>query len=87
MEENTYYMTTCDSIYGMMRKSFIYVTKIRQKTFVYKFINDWQIIEAGVKLKINKIETRNYIGKLDDAECFKKLDKKTLNINFCSNCS
>ena len=42
MEENTFYMTIEDSIYGMIRKSFIYVTKVRNKVFFYKFVDDWQ---------------------------------------------
>lgn len=80
MEENQYYMTIVDSIYGMMRKSFIYVTKINPKTFNYKFINDWQLVEVNRKttLKINKLETPNYRGKLTDVGAFKKLNKSTL---------
>jgi len=84
VEENTFYMTLADNTYGMMRKSFIYVTKIRKKTFIYKYIDDWQIIDAGKKLKINKIEVPNYIGKLKDTKHFKKLEKRQLDIS--SNC-
>jgi len=86
MEENTFYMTTADHIYGMMRKSFIYVTRICKKVFFYKYINDWQIIDAGNKVKIRKIEESNYIGKLKDAEYFMKVDKNQLDISNCLNC-
>ena len=80
MQENEYYITTADKIYGMMRKSFIYVTMVSKKTFYYKFIDDWQLkeVDGKTKLKINKIETPNYRGKLIDETFFKKLNKKTL---------
>ena len=86
MEENQYYMTTADSIYGMMRKSFIYVTKIRKKTFLYRFIDDWQFVEtypekrktSVTKLKVNKVEEGNYTGKLVDAPYFSKLHQDEL---------
>ena len=80
MQENEYYMTIADKIYEMPRKSFIYVTMISKKTFYYKFIDDWQLreVDGKTKLKINKIETPNYRGKLLDKDAFKKLNKKNL---------
>ena len=80
MLENEYYMTTADNIYQMMRKSFIYVHKVCKKVFFYYYIDDWQLVEVEgeTTLKINKIETPNYRGKLEDKEYFKLLKRETL---------
>ena len=73
-------MTIADEIYQMPRKSFIYVTRVCKKAFFYKFINDWQLVEKDKKthLKINKIETPNYRGKLSDVDAFKLLKRESL---------
>ncbi|MCP4664862.1 MAG: hypothetical protein GY849_00730 [Deltaproteobacteria bacterium] len=73
-------MTLADSIYQMPRKCFIFVHKVCKKVFFYYFIDDWQLVEIDGKttLKINKIETPNYRGKLEDKEAFKLLKRDTL---------
>ena len=77
MEENEFYMTVADSIYGMSRKCFIYVTKVCNKVFFYKYIDDWQLIEVDgiTKLKINEQGTGNWRGKLEDRDAFRKLKR------------
>ena len=89
MEENHFYMTTADTIYGMMRKSFIYVTKIRKKTFCYRFVNDWQFREkynpetksSKTIVKIMKVPISNFVGKLQDAEYFRKLHAEEMDLS------
>ena len=92
MKENQYYMTIADEIYGMSRKSFIYVYKVCNKVFFYNFINDWQLVEikkdgeqlSKTHLKIKKVEKNNYRGKLADKDAFKLLNRDTLVLS--SNC-
>ena len=79
MQANEYYITTADTIYGLMRKSIVYVTKIRKKTFCYQIV-DWYVFTNWVanirvdKLKIIK-HSGNHLGKLVDAPYFEIVDK------------
>jgi len=79
MKENQYYMTTAE-IYWLPRKSFIYVYKVCNKVFFYNYIHDWQLVEVNKEtiLKINKVESPNYRGKLIDADNFKLLKRERL---------
>lgn len=80
MEQGQYYMSEADNIYGMMRKSFIYVTKVCRRVFFYKYIDDWQFVEVNgqTKLKLNGQGKGNFRGKLKDGYCFMKLHKDVI---------
>jgi hypothetical protein len=77
MSEKEYYLTTADNIYGLMRKTLIYVTKINKKTFYYK-IADWR---ANNKTRQYRYEvfvhySQNRQGKLIDSAYFDHLPKE-----------
>lgn len=79
MKENRYYMNNI-GIYGMMRKSFIIVTKVNKKTFNYQFINDWSIIDNGNKVRLGKPCSVNFRGKLSDKEYFRELENNSFEL-------
>ena len=77
MQENKYYFTNPDHIYGLMRKTLIVVISIHTKIFKYKTA-DWVCDHETKKMRINKHYERIFHGRLLDSEYFTKL--KTQNI-------
>ena len=77
IKEGSYYWTTCDCIYGLSRKTLIYVIKINKITFNY-LIADWSMISDSPCWNIN-IHThypQKRRGWLKDNYCFSEYDKK-----------
>jgi hypothetical protein len=78
---NEYYSSNADRIYGMMRKTFIYITKINKKTFNYVIV-DWRArtsIESGIEMfEIYIHFPIKRRGKLEHSEYFSHINRKRI---------
>lgn len=77
IQANEYYLTEPDHIYGMMRKTMIYVIEVKKKIFTYKVV-DWTCDTKTHQTRITKHYPPTKYGKLSDSEHLRKLNKSNI---------